>query len=64
MFISFILTTPLSSTLATSVANLRCLSQILNPDFYPYLIPNPRYNNRKKGGDFFVAANKSNIKII
>jgi hypothetical protein len=63
MFINLIITTPLS--LATSVADLGCLSRILYPDFYPSLIPDPDLTTAtKEEGNFLTATNMSKIKII
>jgi hypothetical protein len=49
--------------LKSSVADLRCLSRIPDPDFYPYRIPDPKTATKERGEKklvvipFFVAIN-------
>jgi hypothetical protein len=55
----------------SGVADLGCLSQIPDPDFYPSRIPDLRSNNivtkeegKKCALPFFVATNMAKLKII
>jgi hypothetical protein len=52
-----------------SVADPGCLSRILDPDFYPFRIPDPKTARKERGKKinfkpFFVATNLTKFKII